>query len=66
MKTNKRKGYVLALVLVIGLVMAATAASTITIIFRYMIHSKENINDLSGENVTIYYNTQEVYPDARF
>jgi hypothetical protein len=59
MKNNKRKGYVLALVLVIGLVMAATAASTITIIFRYMIHAKENIPN------SMEYQIEEVYTDAR-
>ena len=59
MKNNKRKGYVLALVLVIGLVMAATAGSTITIIFRYMIHAKESIPE------AMEYQIEEVYTDAR-
>lgn len=63
-KLKKRKGYVLAVVMILSFVMTVTIISTFTIVVRYMTSAKNNLNDLSG-TVEIYNGAyEEVYPDA--
>lgn len=43
---KKQKGYVLAIVLVLSLLMSLTIISTFTIVFRYMKLTERTIDDL--------------------
>ncbi len=60
MKTKKQKGYVLAIVMVLMLVISITLVSTSVIIFRYMSHAKGNMPD------TLYYQTEEAFNYGSF
>lgn len=55
MKNKKQKGYVLAIVMVLMLVMSITLVSTSVIIFRYMSHAKGNMPG------AIYNYTEETF-----
>lgn len=63
-KIKKRKGYVLAVVMILSFVMAVTLISTFTIVVRYMSTAKNNLNDLSGETGIYNGAYEEVYPYA--
>ena len=51
MKNNKKKGYVLAMVIILSLIMTIVVASAFTIIMRYMNFAKRNTEKLSGEAI---------------
>ena len=46
MKNKKKKGYVLAVVIILTLLMTITVASAFTIIMRYMFFAKNNLQSL--------------------
>lgn len=46
---NKKKGYVLALVIVLALVMTITVTSAFTIIMRYMFFAKDNLQNVKSD-----------------
>lgn len=63
MKTKKKKGYVLAVVIILTFVMTITVTSAFTIIMRYMFWAKDSTQDLNGK--AIYYDIgEEVDPYA--
>lgn len=65
MKKFKKKGYVLAIVLILTLVMAMTVTSAFTIVMRYMFFAKSNLEDL-GTGTSIYQDIgEEVNTNAR-
>ena len=60
-KANKKKGYVLVVVMILSLLMSITVVSTFTIVMRYMFHARDNIGSMN----TIHYEiTEEEYPSA--
>lgn len=60
MKSNqKKKGYVLAFVLILSFVMTTTIAATFTIVMKYMFIAKHDLQD-SVSPETAYYQSQEV------
>ena len=61
---NKRKGYILVIVMVLSLILSITAVSTFTIVMRYMFHAKENIGELNMAQHYVAY--QEDFIDGRF
>ena len=60
MNNKKQKGYVLAIVMVLMLIMSVTLVSTSIIIFRYMSHAKGNMPD------KLYYQTEEAFDHGSF
>lgn len=51
MKKNKtKKGYVLAIVIIFTFVMTVTIASTFTLIMRYMMFAKKDLNNFNKQN----------------
>lgn len=53
---NKKKGYVLAVVMILTLVMTITVTSAFTIVMRYMFFAKNSLQEL---NSTAFYNVIE-------
>ena len=47
MKNKKQKGYVLAIVLILVLLMTIIIASAFTILMRYMLSAQDNLNSLA-------------------
>ena len=55
-KNTKQKGYVLAIVILLTFFLTVTVASTFTIVMRYMMYAKRNLNKLQ---TTTYYEVIE-------
>ena len=55
MKNKKQKGYVLLIVMILSFVMAITVLATSLILFRYSLHAKGSLEDLSSLQNTFYY-----------
>ena len=53
---KKQKGYVLAIVILLTFFLTVTVASTFTIVMRYMMYAKRNLNELQ---TTTYYEVIE-------
>lgn len=51
MKRTKKKGYVLAVVIILALVMTIMVTFAFTIIMRYMLWAKDKTSDLSGQAI---------------
>lgn len=51
MKNNKKKGYALAMVIILSLIMTIVVTSAFTIIMRYMNYAKSNTESLSGRAI---------------
>ncbi len=60
-KANKKKGYVLVVVMILSLLMSITVVSTFTIVMRYMFHARDNIGNMNTINYEI---SEEEYPSA--
>lgn len=54
MKNKKKKGYVLAVVMILTFIMTITVTSAFTIVMRYMFFAKNDLEKLGTE--AIYYN----------
>ena len=60
MTDKKKKGYVLAVVMILTFIMTITVTSAFAIVMRYMFFAKNNLQDLGTENENaIYYNVDE-------
>lgn len=62
MQTNKQKGYVLAVVMLLSLLMSITIVSTFTIVYRYAKMTERTIEDLR-EDVYLASLTEETLDD---
>ena len=62
MQTNKQKGYVLAVVMLLSLLMSITIVSTFTIVYRYVKMTERTIEDLR-EDVYLASLTEETLND---
>lgn len=54
---NKKKGYVLAIVIILTFVMTITVTTAFTIVMRYMFFAKNDLNDMN--NQVIYNDTYD-------
>ena len=55
---KKKKGYVLAIVMIISFVMTFTIAATFTVVMKYMFIAKNDLQDTIAEKA-YYYNVEE-------
>ena len=55
MKNKKKKGFVLATVIILILVMTITVTSAFTILMRYMFFARDNLQNLGFYNNEVNY-----------
>ena len=63
MSNKAKKGYVLAIVMILTFVMSLTIVSTFSVVYRYMKLTERGIEDLR-DDLYIPAITSEVEPDA--
>lgn len=51
MKKNKKKGYVLAVVMILTFIMTITVTSAFSVVMRYMFFAKNHLQELSGNKI---------------